>query len=90
MFRNRCGNTGNISFLEGVAPDERRSHLAADDDERNGIHVGRGNAGNHVADARAGRSKADTGLTRGTGIAVSGVDSSLFVSCQDMGKFGFI
>ena len=24
------------------------------------------------------------------GLAVSGVDSSLFVSCQDMGKFGFI
>ena len=90
MFRNRCGNTGDISFLEGVAPDEGRRYLAADDDEGDGIHVGRGNACNHVADARTGRSKADTGLARSAGITVSGVDSSLFVACQDMGKFGFI
>ena len=90
MLGNGCSDAGNIRFLEGVPSNECRCDLAADDDQGNGIHIGCGNTRNHIADARAGCGKANAGLARCPGVAISGVDGALFVTRQDMRKFFFI
>ena len=89
MLGNGCSDAGNIRFLEGVPSNECRCDLAADDDQGNGIHIGCGNTRNHIADARAGCGKANAGLARCPGVAISGVDGALFVARQDMRKFFF-
>jgi hypothetical protein len=48
--------------------------------ERNGIHVGVGQAGHDIGHARTGRHQNDAGLTGGLGVAFSHVGGALFVA----------
>ena len=80
------GDAGNIRFLEGIPADQRGGHLAADHYQGNGIHVGGGNASDHVADPGAAGGKTDAHLSRGPGIAVRCMDGALFMAGEDMGE----
>lgn len=90
VFSNGRRDAGNVSFLKGIAADEWRRDLTADDNQGNRIHIGRRNAGHHVADSRAGSCKADSGAPRHSSITVGSVNSSLFMSRQNMRELRFI
>ena len=81
------GDAGDVRFLEGIPADEMGGHLAADHHQRDGIHIGGGNAGDHVADSGTAGGKADTHFPGGPGIAVRCMDGPLFMAGEDMGEF---
>ena len=81
VLRNRRRDPRNVGFLEGIAADEGRRDLPADDDERDRVHVGRRNTRDHVAHAGARRGEAYARLARRPGVAVGSVDGALFVAC---------
>ena len=80
----------NIGFLERIPADQAGRDLAADNDQRNRIHISRSNPCNHVADTGTGRSKADPCFSRRPGIAISCMDGPLFMSGKNVRKFCFI
>ncbi len=84
MFDAGSGNADRIHFLKGVVTDQRRGHLAGEDDQRNGIHVGSGDARHRIGDARAGGHQHHARLAAGAGIAIGGVDRALLMAHQDM------
>jgi hypothetical protein len=59
-------------------------HLAGDDDERDAVHVGRGDAGHRVRGARAGRDDDDAGLAGSARIAVGLMSCALLVAGEHM------
>ena len=72
----------DVDFLERVVADQRRRHLSGDDDHRYGIHVGGGNAGHGIGGAGARSHQTYAYPARSAGIAVGGVDGSLFMARQ--------
>ena len=90
VLGNGRRDPGNIGFLEGVAPDEVRRDLAADDDHGDRIHIGCGNACNHVADPRPGGGDADAGPAGNAGVTVGSVDRTLFMTGKDVPEVVFI
>lgn len=90
VFGDGGGDPRRIRLLKGVLADQGRGHLAADDHQRDGIHMGRGNAGDHIAHSRPAGGDAHPHLARGPGIAVGGMDGPLFVAGEDMREFRFI
>ena len=78
------GDADRIHFLEGVVADQRGRHLAGEDHQRNGIHVGGGDAGHRIGDAGAGGDQHHAGLAAGAGIAIGGVNGGLLVAHQDV------
>jgi len=73
-----------IALLEGVLADGVGRHLAGDDDQRNRIHVRRGDAGHGVGNARPGSDQADADPVRRTRIGVGRMDGSLLVTDQNV------
>ena len=90
VLGNGRRNAGNIGFLEGIAADEARRDLSADDDHGDRVHVGRSNARNHVAYPWSGRGDADAGPAGNAGVAVCSVDRSLFMTGKDVPEVVFI
>ena len=90
VLRDGRRDARNVRFLEGVAADQVRGDLAAEHDQGDGIHVGRGDAGDHVAHAGSRCSEADPGASRGAGVAVGRVHGALLVARQDVGNVRFI
>ena len=43
-----AGDARDVALLEGVVADEVRRDLSGEDDDRDGVHVGRGDAGDSV------------------------------------------
>ena len=82
------GDAHDVHFLKGVVADQAGGHLAGEHHDGDGVQVGRGNARHRVGGAGARGHQGHPHLGRGPGIAVGGVDRSLFVAYQDMPDVG--
>ena len=78
------GDADGVDFLKGVVADDGGRHLPAENHQGNGIHVGRGDPGDGVGDARARGHQHHPGAPGGPGVAVGGVGGPLLVAHQDM------
>ncbi len=78
------GDAGNIRFLKSIIADQRADHLPGEKNHRDGIHLGGGNARDQVGGAGAGSGQRYTHQSRGAGVAVGHVRSTLFVAGQYM------
>ena len=83
-----AGDADGIGFLERVRADQAGRDLAGDDDQRDRIHEGIGNAGDRIRRARAGRDQDHAGLAGRTGIAFCRVGRACFVPDQDVPDAG--
>ena len=70
-------------LLEGVGADDVRADLAGDGDDRHGVELGVGEAGDEVGGAGAAGGDADADLAGGAGVALGGEAAALFVARQD-------
>ncbi len=84
VLHHRAGDTDHVGLLERILTDHAGRHLAGEDHQRNGIHIGGGNTGNAVGRSRARRYQHSPHLAGGTGVAVSHVNRGLLVPHQDM------
>ena len=84
MLDDGARDADGVALLEGVHANRGGRHLSADDDQRNAVHVGGGNAGHGVRQAGAGGDQRDADIARGAGVAIGGVDGGLFVAHQHM------
>jgi len=73
-----------VAFLERIQPDGVGRHLAGDHHERDGIHVGGGDAGHRIGDAGPGGHERHAHLVGGASVAVGGVHRALLVTHQDV------
>ena len=83
MFDNRQGHAEDVGFLERAFADHGLGHLAGDGDQRHGIHVGVGDAGDEVGRARPAGGHADAGPAGGAGVAAGGEGPALLVARQN-------
>ena len=81
------GDAGNIRFLERIPANEVGGYLTADHHQRDGIHIGGGDAGDHIADPGTAGGETDAYFSRSPGIPVRCMDGSLFMAGEDMGEF---
>ena len=79
------GDADRIDFLEGIVANQRRWYLAGDDDQRDGIGVGGGDAGHGVGQTGAGGDDGDADLAGSARVAVRLVNGTLFVPREDVG-----
>ena len=84
------GHAGNIDFLETIGADDGSGHVAGNGNQRDGIDVSGGNAGDQVGGTGAGGGDTDADLTGGSCVAVSGVGSALFMGSKDVFQFPLI
>ena len=80
-----AGDADRIAFLESVRADQVRGHLARQNDQRNGIHQGVGEAGHGVGRARTRRDQHHARLAGGPRITFGGMHRALFVAHQNVG-----
>ena len=80
-------DTDRVALLERVLADRGSRHLAADHDQRDRIHVGGGDAGNRIGDARTGGHETHADLAGGTRVSVGCVDRGLLVAYQNVLEF---
>ena len=73
-----------IAFLKGIEANGGSRHLAADDDHRNAVHIGCGNAGHGIGQAWAGSDQRHAHIASGARVTVSGMDGGLLVAHQHM------
>ena len=74
----------DVRLLEGVVANERARHLAGEDHERRGVHVGVGDAGDGVGRAGAGGDEHHAGPAGGAGVALGHVGRALLVAHQNV------
>ena len=84
VLHDRAGDAHGIAFLEGIKANSSSGHLATDNDHGNTVHVGRCNAGDSIGKAGARCDQSNTDITRGAGIAIGRMHSSLLVANQDV------
>ena len=84
VFGAGAGDARDVHLLERVVADEAGGHLSGEDHQRDGVAVGRRDAGHGVGRAGAGGRHAHADLARGAGVAVGGVNGGLFVPHQNM------
>ena len=84
MLGAGSGDADDVHLLEGVVADQCGRHLAGDDHQRDGIHVGSGDAGHRIGGAGTGGGDGNTDPAGGPGIAVGRMDAGLLVAGQDM------
>lgn len=84
MLNNGARNAHHVSFLKSIGADQAAVHLAGDNNHRNGIHVGGGNAGNSIGRTRPGGDQHHTGLAGCSRVPVGRMGGSLFVAHEDM------
>ena len=82
VLDDRARDADGVALLEGVEADRRRRHLPGDDHHRDRVHVGRGDAGHGIGDARARGDQRDADVAGGARIAVGGVHGGLLVAHQ--------
>ena len=70
----------DVGFLEGVTADQGCADLARDHDDRDRVHAGVAQGGEHVGGTRAGRHDRAADLTGGQGVAFGGVARTLLVT----------
>ena len=84
MLGDRHRQSGNVDFLEGIPAEQGSSHLTGDGDDRHGIHIGGGQAGDQIGRAGTGGGDTDADLAGGAGISVRRMHRPLFMHRQDM------
>ncbi len=83
MLGDRAGDLDHRRFLKRVGADDVAGHLASDRDQRDGIHLGVGQARDEVQGAGAGGRHHDARLAAGAGISLGGKDTPLLVARQN-------
>ena len=78
------GDAHNIHFLKGVVPDKRAGHLAGENNNRNGVAIRGGNAGDRVGCARPGSYQSHPDFAGCPGVAVGCVNGGLFMADKNM------
>jgi hypothetical protein len=81
------GNADGVALLKGVVADEVRRHLPGDDDQRDRIAQGVGQAGDRIGGARAGSDQHGADLAGRARIALGRMHGALFVPHQDVLHF---
>ena len=84
VLDDRPRDADRVALLERIEADRRRRHLAGDDDHRDRVHIGGGDAGHGIGDARAGGHQRNADLAGRTRVAVGSVDCGLFMTHQHM------
>ena len=84
VFDNRPCNADRIALLERVQTNRVRWYLPRDDHHGNTVHIGGSNAGHSIRGTRPGGYQRDAHITRGTGVAVCGMNGTLFVANQNV------
>ena len=84
VFHDGAGDTDRIALLERIEADGVCRHLPGDDHHGNAVHVGRGDAGDRVGDARAGRHERNAHITGGAGIAIRRMNGRLLMAHQNV------
>ena len=74
----------DVGFLEGVTADQGCADLARDHDDRDRVHAGVAQGGEHVGGTRAGRHDRAADLTGGQGVAFGGVARTLLVTDENV------
>ena len=87
VLHARAGNAHHINFLKCIRAHRGRRHLAGNYHQRDGIAVGRGNAGDGVGGARAGSHQRHAHLAAHACIGIGGMHRCLLVAHQDMLEF---
>src|SRR5690606_17159624 len=70
------------ALLESVLSDGGRRNLTAEDNHRDGIHIGGGNARDGIRHAGTTGDQGHANLVGGTGIGICSVNGRLFVAHQ--------
>ncbi len=83
MLGDRARDLHHRGLLERVGADDVARHLAGDRHQRDGIHLGVGQAGHQVQRTRAGGRHHHARPARGPRISFGGEDAPLLVSRQD-------
>ena len=78
------GDAGNVDLLEAVPTNQAGGDVAGDGHQGDGIQHGRGDAGDQIGCAGAGRGDDNTHLAGDAGIAVGRMGSALLVGRQHM------
>jgi hypothetical protein len=84
VFDDGAGDADGVAFLEGIQANRVGGHLPGDDDHRDAVHVGCGNACDGIGHAGTRGDQRHTHITRGTCIAVSSMNSCLLVAHQNV------
>jgi hypothetical protein len=80
LLHDRARDADGVALLECVEADRLGRHLAGNHHHRDRVHVGGGDPGNGVGDARAGSDERDPDLARGARVAVCRVHGALLVA----------
>ena len=84
VFGDRCRDAGDVGFLERVGPDKVLGNLTGDRNNRDRIHIGRGNPGDQIGRPRAARSNADTYGVLCTCVATRFMHCPLFLTDKNI------
>ena len=83
VLDDRIRDAGDVGLLERVLAEHRRDLLAAEHDDRHGIHLGGQEARHRIGRAGSRRDEHDAGLAGGARVAVGHVRRALFMSHED-------
>ncbi|MNJ58484.1 hypothetical protein D3C77_541170 [compost metagenome] len=86
MLRNRHRNAGNIRFLEGIRSDQTGYDVPGDNHQRNRVHERCSNTGDRVRRPRSRSCDTYPYFAARPCIAVSRMNRSLLMSCQQVMK----
>ncbi len=87
VFDDRQGHAEEVGLLERGLADELGENLAGDTDQRDGVHVGIGDAGNEVGGSGAGGGHAHADFAVGAGPGLGGEHTALLVAGKDDADF---
>ena len=88
VLHDRQRHAEEIGFLEGAFADHRLRHLAGDGDQRDGIHVGIGDAGDEIGGAGTAGGHANAGFAGGAGVTFRREGTALLVAGKDGADLG--
>jgi hypothetical protein len=83
MLGQRPARLDDRRFLKGVGAEDGGADLAGDSDDRAGVHLGVGEAGDEVGGSRAAGGEADADLAGAARIALGCETAALLVPWQD-------
>jgi hypothetical protein len=90
VLRARARDPYDVSLLEGVIADQRGCHLTGEDNQGDGIHIGRGNACDGIRGSRPRGDEGDPDLPCSPAISVGRMDRRLLVTDQDLTEGGMV
>ena len=86
VLGDREGDARGVSLLEGVGTNGGAGHLSDHSNDRNGVHLGRRDAGYEVGRSGAGRGPAYADFACYAGVTVGGVGGALLVTSENVSK----